>query len=42
MKTFRWTAYPLSSAMLLTALAFVLCHAFTFPGRTITLPGVMS
>ncbi|WP_287876971.1 ferric reductase-like transmembrane domain-containing protein [Aquitalea sp.] len=31
MKTFRWTAYPLTSAMLLTALAFVLCHALYIP-----------
>lgn len=31
MKTFRWTAYPLGSAMLLTALAFVLCHSLQTP-----------
>lgn len=30
-KSFRWTDYPLASAMLLTALAFVLCHALYIP-----------
>jgi predicted ferric reductase len=31
LKSFRWTSYPLASAMLLTALAFVLCHALYIP-----------